>query len=177
VTARRGQVRVVEAVLAVFMVVAVILLLMQFTRPLRSVYIRETSDLRRLGYNLLNSMAENNVYEKVLGDLIYEANQRFSASGKCPEGWEGNRLDDLAFFASTVLPQGLLFRMDVYTVHYDLAGGRAVLCPLGYAANFDVDKVSMTEAEPIIYTYVCTGDPDRVRGSALLVHLTIGYSG
>lgn len=175
-TARRGQVRVVEAVLAVFMVVAVILLLMQFTRPLRSVYIRETSDLRRLGYNLLNSMAENNVYEKVLGDLIYEASRRFSASGKCPEGWEGNRLDDLAFFASTVLPQGLLFRMDVYTVHYDLAGGRAVLCPLGYAANYGVGT-NMTEAEPIIYTYVCTGDPDRVRGSALLVHLTIGYSG
>jgi len=177
VTARRGQVRVVEAVLAVFMVVAVVLLLMQFTRPLRSVYIRETSDLRRLGYNLLNSMAENNVYEKVLGDLIYEASKRFSSSGRCPEGWEENRLNDLAFFASTVLPQGLLFRMDVYTVQYDLAGGRAVLCPLGYAANFDVGKVSMTEAEPIIYTYVCTGDPDRVRGSVLLVHLTIGYSG
>ena len=176
-TARRGQVRVVEAVLAVFMVVAVVLLLMQFTKPLRSVYIRETSDLRRLGYNFLNSMAENNVYEKVLGNLIYEASKRFSSIGRCPEGWEENRLNDLAFFASTVLPQGLLFRVDVYTVQYDLAGGRAVLCPLGYAANFDVGKVSMTEAEPITYTYVCTGDPDRVRGSVLLVHLTIGYSG
>jgi len=177
VTVRKGQIRVIEAVLAVFMVVAVILLLMQFTRPLRSAYIRETSDLRRLGYNLLNSMAENNVYEKVLGDLIYEANRCFSEGGGCPEGWEGNRLDELAFFATIVLPQGLLFRVDVYTVHYSLTEGRVVLCPLGYAANFNAEIEPMKEAEPIIYTYVCTGDPDRVRGSVLFVHLTIGYSG
>jgi len=174
---RRGQVRIVEAVLAVSMVVAVILLLMHFTRPLRSVFIRETSDLRRLGYNLLNNLAENRIYERVLSDLIYAANAYFAQQGACPPGGGSRRLDDLAFFASAILPQGLLFRIDVYTVHHALRNGSAVVCPLGYAANYDVGRVALTEAEPLVYTYVCTGDPDRVRGSVLLIHLTIGYSG
>jgi hypothetical protein len=63
-TKRKGQIRVIEAVLATFMVVSIILLVMAFTRPLKSVYVRETSDLRRLAYDLLNNMAENNVFEK-----------------------------------------------------------------------------------------------------------------
>ncbi|MEM4680123.1 MAG: hypothetical protein QXL98_04185, partial [Thermofilaceae archaeon] len=74
---RRGQIRLIELVLAVFMVVAVIIMVMNFTRPLRSVYLREVSDLRRLAYNLLGNLADAGAFERVVegafsGDSTWE---------------------------------------------------------------------------------------------------------
>ncbi|ABL78319.1 hypothetical protein [Thermofilum pendens] len=163
---RRGQVRIIEAVLATFMVVAIILLVMSFARPLRSVYVRETSDLRRLAYNLLNNMADNGVFEKTLANLNPSAAQ----GGGCT-------LYDLAMMATASLPPGILFRMDVYRVDFDVSAGNTSLVWLGCASNYDTNTTRLVESEPVSYTYVCTGDPDSVRGTALYILLTIGYSG
>jgi hypothetical protein len=164
---RRGQVRIIEAVLATFMVVAVILLVMSFTRPLKSVYIRETSDLRRLAYDLLSNMAENNVFERTISGIASGTQQ---ATDEC-------KFYDLGFLATASLPPGLLFKMDIYRVDYDLATGSSRLVWLGCASNYDWRNARLVESEPVTYTYVCTGDPDKVRGTALLIQVVIGYSG
>lgn len=164
---RRGQIRIIEVVLATFMVVAIIMLVIAFTRPLRSVYVRETSDLRRLAYNLLNNMADNAVFEETISNIASNPQQPGSSC----------TLYDLAFLASASLPPGLLFKIEVYRVDFDLATGKSTLVWLGCAANYDWENVKLLESEPVSYTYVCTGEPDRVRGVTLHIHLTIGYAG
>jgi len=166
---RRGQVRVVEAVLAVFMAVAVILLVMAFTRPLRSPYVRETSDLRRLAYNVLSALAQGNVFERAV-DVHRE-----------PEGDECT-LGGLAFAVGASLPPGLLFYIDVYRANFTPSSPRVELVWVGCASNFvsrrgELSASALSEAEPITYTYVCTGEPDSVRGTVLLIQMLIGYPG
>ncbi|MGC8987365.1 hypothetical protein [Infirmifilum sp.] len=163
----KGQVRIIEAILATFMVVSVIMLVMAFTRPLKSVYVRETADLRRLAYNLLNTLADNMVFEKTISSMPQGSPQ---AGNEC-------MLYNLGFTASASLPPGLLFKMDVYKVEFNLTTGSSTLKWIGCASNYDWKNIRLVESEPIIYTYVCTGDPDSVRGTTLLIHLVIGYSG
>ena len=164
---RKGQIRIIEAVLATFMVVSIILLVMSFTRPLKSTYVRETSDLRRLAYNLLNNMAENNVFEKTIANIASGGSQ---TTGECA-------FYDLSFLATASLPPGLLFKIDIYRVDFDLSSGRVGLVWLGCASNYDWKNIKLVESEPVTYSYVCTGDPDRVRGTTLLIQMVIGFSG
>ncbi len=161
---RRGQTRIIEVVLATFIVVAVIIMVMSFTRPLKSVYIRETSDLRRLAYNLLNNMAEAGVFERVVGPALLGGSV----------GWN----DTLNFFIMSSLPPGLVYYMGISKVDFDYSSGAATLVPLGYVANPpDFHSRPLYEAESLKFTYVCTSDPDSVRATVLYIEFTIGYSG
>ncbi|MEM0460336.1 MAG: hypothetical protein QXZ31_10755 [Thermofilaceae archaeon] len=147
---RRGQVRVIEAVLAVSMAVSLIVMAMSFTRPLRSPYIRETADLRRLAYNVLSAMAQANTFEYTLADMIWAI---YDSQGRWQPSVE--RLSQLELILSMSLPPGLLYRMDVYLL--DTSGGAGVFRYLGYVSNYDADNVRLTEAESITYTYTMTG--------------------
>jgi len=163
-TRRRGQVRVVEAVLATFIVVAVILMVMAFTRPLKSVYIRETTDLRRLAYNLLNDMATAGVYERTVGRALVNPGDR---------SWA----DDLRLLISSTIPPELVYNMTVYRFGFNLQTGRVEFNYLGSVANADFSSIRLYESESVTYTYVATGDPDRVRGSVIYIVLTVGFAG
>lgn len=147
---RSGQVRIIEAVLAVFMTVAVLLMVMQFTRPLRSPYIRETSDLRRLAYNLLSAAAQANIFENTLSERAWAA---LDSRGR----WQApdTRIRELELFLSLSLPQGLLYRMDIYLLNN--TGKTAKRIYLGTAANYNFETVKLLEAEPTTYTYTITG--------------------
>ncbi|MEM4640330.1 MAG: hypothetical protein QXT93_10680 [Thermofilum sp.] len=147
---KRGQVRVIEAVLAVFMAVALILMVMGFTRPLRSQYIRETSDLRRLAYNVMSTMSQANTFEATLAERIWAI---YDSGGMWQPAVE--RLRELELILSMSLPPGLLYRMDVYLL--SASGGAVEAKYLGFASNYDADAVWLTEAESITYTYTMTG--------------------
>ncbi|MEM2791128.1 MAG: hypothetical protein QW075_04695 [Thermofilaceae archaeon] len=147
---KRGQVRVIEAVLAVFMAVALILMVMGFTRPLRSQYIRETSDLRRLAYNVMSMMSQANTFEATLAERIWAI---YDSGGMWQPAVE--RLRELELILSMSLPPGLLYRLDVYLL--SASGGAVELKPLGFSSNYDADRVRLTEAESITYTYTMTG--------------------
>ena len=159
---RRGVARIVELVLATSMVVATIMLMMAFTRPIRSVYVRETSDLRRLAYNVLDNFAEAGVFERVLEPAL-----------RGEAGWEGR----LRFLVSTNLPPGVLFRMEVYSVSVG-ADGKVALTRLdkGGVANAE-SSIAFREAESVQYTYVCVHDPDTMRGRLFYFVLVVGYAG
>lgn len=161
---KKGQTRVIEVVLATFIVVAVIVMVMSFTRPLKSVYIRETSDLRRLAYNLLNNMAEAGIYERVIGPALLSGSAEWN--------------DTLNFFIMSNLPPGLVYYMSVSKVDFDYSNGAVTFVPLGYITNPpDFYSKPLYEAESLKFTYVCTSDPDAVRATVLYIEFTIGYSG
>lgn len=132
------------------MTVAVLLMVMGFTRPLRSPYIRETSDLRRLAYNVLNTMTQAGTFENTLSERIWST---LDSRGR----WQPSdtRLRDLELFLSLSLPPGLLYRMDLYLLNY--TGKEARRIYLGTAANYNVETIKLTEAEPITFTYTITG--------------------
>ncbi|MEM3944224.1 MAG: hypothetical protein QXO02_08405 [Thermofilaceae archaeon] len=161
-SSRRGQARLVELVLAVFMVVAVIIMVMNFTRPLRSVYLREVSDLRRLAYNLLGNLADAGAFERVLEGA-------FSGDGT----WEGR----MRMLVYSNLPPGIVFSMEVYSVEVG-EGGLPVIRRLDSGGITNMKPgATLIESESIQYVYVCTRDPDSMRGRMLYVVLVIGYAG
>ena len=159
---RRGVTRVIELVLATSMVVATVVFVMAFTRPMRSAYLRETGDLRRLAYNVLSNLAEAGAFERVLEPAL-----------RGEAGWEGR----LRFLISASLPPGVLFRAEVYSVAVG-ADGRVRLERLdkGGVANVD-PAVAFREAESVHYTYVCVRDPDSMRGRMFYFVLVVGYAG
>lgn len=159
---RRGVTRIAELVLATSMVVATILFVMFFTRPIRSVYLRETSDLRRLAYNILDNLAEAGAFERVLSSALVG-----------DTGWEGR----LRLLVSSSVPPGVLFRMEVYSAEVD-ASGRVELVRLDRGGVTNMDSgVSLREAESVYYTYVCVRDPDSMRGRVFYIVLVVGYAG
>ncbi|MEM4640660.1 MAG: hypothetical protein QXT93_12370 [Thermofilum sp.] len=159
---RKGQFRIIELIIAVTMVVAVMLLVMFFTRPMRSVYLREVADLRSLAYNLLNNFADAGVFERILNS---------TQNGE--KGWEGR----LRMLVSSSLPPGLVFRMEIYDVKIN-EDGTIELKRIDEGAITNMERdTELVEAESVQYTLVCTRDPDSVRGRILYIVLVIGYAG
>ena len=162
---RKGQVRLIELLLAAFIMVVAIVFTMQFARPIKSIYVRETSDLRRLAYNLLNDLATAGVYENIIvkGNL----------SGS---DWE----NEMKLFLSSSLPPELVFKMRVYELRFNTTSGRieAIRLDTGKITNIQPGSENkIIEAESVSYTYVITGEPDKVRGTLLVIYLTLGFGG
>jgi len=161
---RKGQVRLIELMLASAIIAASVAFALYFARPVRSIYIRETSDLRRLGYNLLNDFALAGVYE----ELIVKGN----LTGR---PWE----DEMRLLLSMSLPPEVVFYMDVYEVKVRPGGPELVKLNSRPITNVESTEflAGITEAEAITYTYVCIRDPDKTRGVVLVIHLTLGFGG
>jgi len=162
---RRGQARLIELLLATFMMVIAIIFVMNFTRPIKSQYVRETSDLRRLAYNILNDFAKARVYERVIvkGNL----------SGT---DWE----DEMKLILSTSLPPEIVFKMEVYEMKVNPSTGEIYFSRLdsGHISNVEnFDNMTLYDAESVSYTYVVVGRPDRVRGAVLYIVLVLGFGG
>lgn len=165
---RKGQFRIVEIVIAVLMVVAVTLLVMFFTRPMRSPYLRETVDLRRLAHNLLSQLADAGVFELI------------AAVATADDGAQGDVIlleGRIRMLVSASLPAGIFFRMEIYRVERTPTGSiNLVQLDRGGITNV-AQGIELTESESVYFTYVCVRDPDRVRGEILLIVMVIGYAG
>ncbi|MCX8180857.1 MAG: hypothetical protein N3E41_05745 [Thermofilaceae archaeon] len=156
-----GQMRIVELTIAVFMVVSIMLLVVYFTRPLRSIYIRETSDLRRFAFNTLNNFADAGVFERIVSSAL-----------NGDRSWEGR----LRMLTSASLPPGVVFHMEVYAVDV-FANATVKFRRLDSGGISNVDEVfNPYESETVNYTYACVRDPDNVRGVLLYIVMVIGYA-
>lgn len=159
---KKGQVRVIELIIALSMVVSIILLVMFFTRPMRSPYLRETVDLRRLGFNLLNQLADVGAFERLISDAL-----------QGDTTWEGR----MRMLLSASLPSGIVFHMRIYEVQEKEDGSlKPVPIDNGGITNA-APNLKLLESEAIHFTYVCVKEPDRVRGKILYIVLVIGYAG
>ncbi len=159
-----GQVRLVEMILSTIVMTLALLMIMNLTAPLRSIYLRETSDLRRLAYNVLNSLSETGMFE----DLIMTKRLK-------GDPWE----DELSLFLSMNLPPNIVFKLDVYE-YLVLRNGTTKWVklnskPITNLMRWDESKV--IEAESITYTYVCLRGADEYRGIFLKFELVLGYGG
>ena len=156
----RGQVRIVELLLATIIISVSVVFALMFARPMRSIYVRETSDLRRLAYNLLNDFALAGVYENVIiaGNL----------TGK---PWTR----EMGLLLSASLPPEIIYYMEVYEAR--ISNGGVELKLLGTITNTPDFWSSVVEAESVTYTYVSVGEPDRTRGVVLVFQLVLGLGG
>lgn len=166
---RKGQVRLVEAILAVLILLAGMVLASNMTRPVRSIYLRETSDLRRLAYNLLNDFAIAQVYE----NIVVKGN--FTG-----EDWESQ----MRLFISANLPPDVAFNLDVYELRMledCIVWMKLNRRPISNVEDFQNSRI--VEAESVTYTYVIVGSPpgqveaERARGTLLVLILRLGYGG
>jgi len=161
---RLGQARLIEIVLATIVMTITLVTIMNLTMPLRSIYLRETSDLRRVAYNILNDFGDARVYENIIvkGNLT-------------DRPWE----NEMRLFLSTSLPPQVLFKMEIYVLKV-YRNGTLVWTKLNREPITNVadwDTVNLVEAESITYTYVCVAEPDEGRGTFLKIELTLGYGG
>ncbi len=160
----RGQVRLMESVLATAVMTIALIIIMNLTIPLRSIYLRETSDLRRLAYNVLNSLSDTGVFEDIIiGGMIENRT------------WE----DELSLFFSLSLPPNVLFKVDVYEfLILENGTTRWVKLNAKPITNLvDWKNIKLVEAEAITYTYVCVLGPDEGKGTFLKIDMVIGYGG
>lgn len=157
----KGQVRIVELLLATIIVAVAVIFALFFSRPLRSIYVRETSDLRRLAYNLLNDFAMAGVYENVI--------IRGNLTGR---PWT----KELKVLLSASLPPEIIYYMEVYEAK--IQGNSVELELMGKISNVpNFWTANIIESESVTYTYVSTGEPDKTRGVVLVIHLVLGFGG
>ena len=160
----RGQARVIEMILATLVMTSALLVAMSIAAPLRSIYLRETADLRRLAYNLLNDLADARVLESV----VVEGNLTGS-------NWE----DELMLFIAANLPPELVFKVDVYQLKVRSDGSlewvKLNRRPISKPEDWDAARV--VEAESVSYAYVVVGAPEEGRGCFLRIDLVLGYGG
>lgn len=159
-----GQARIIEMVLATLVLTAALLVAMSLAAPLRSIYLRETSDLRRLAYNLLNDLADARVFE----DIVVRGNLTGS-------DWE----DELKLFVAANLPPELVFRVDVYQLKMRPDGSLewVKLNRKPISKPEDWESARVVEAEAVSYAYVAVGAPEEGRGCLLRIDLVLGYGG
>ncbi len=170
-----GQVRLISVMLSLMIIIVAFMSINNVVRPIRSLYLRETSDLRRLAYNILNDMASTGVFEKLILSKQYV--RELIANGEpynCSLGepaWTG----ELRAFLATAIPPGLVFTVEVgyYKV---LPGGGIEYVPL-HCSPISFGNVSFVEAESVTYTYVSMYPPEETRSTILRIDLTLGYEG
>jgi len=156
-----GQVRIVELLLATIIIAIAVIFALFFSKPIRSIYIRETSDLRRLAYNLLNNFAMAGIYENVI--------IRGNLTGR---PWT----EELRVLVSASLPPEVIYYMEIYEAK--IQSGSVKLKLMGKVFNApDFWSANIIEAESVTYTYVSTGEPDKTRGVVLIIHFVLGFGG
>lgn len=158
---KRGQIRVIEIILTVSIAVVVILLVMNFTRPLRGMHFRERGDLFKFAHNVLTVLADTGVYERVLFCAL---------NGTEWESW-------LKFIVASNMPPGVLFTMRIYKVTEVNGTLRLVRLDTGRVTNYNPAKARPVDAELVKMTYVCVRDhSDWLRGRILYIELEVGFS-
>lgn len=169
----RGQVRVAAAVMAVAVVVAAYSLASRIVRPVKSLYYRESEDLERLAYNVLDSMANAGVFDKlILNDpAVLEA----VAGGRpvnCSAG-EPAWASKLRALLAAALPGEASFRVRVGYYH-PLPNGSLVYCSL-HCSPISLGEVRFVEAASVTYTYTSSGGGYGV--VILRIDLVVGRGG
>ena len=161
---RKGQARIIEIILATIIMTSTLVTIMNLTTPVRSIYLRESSDLRRLAYNILNDFGDARIYENIImkGNLTGRA-------------WE----KEFKLFLSVNLPPQVLFKVDVYVLKvYNNGTTQWVRMNKEPITNVpDWENARIIEAVSVTYTYVCVAAPDETRGTFLKIELTLGYGG
>lgn len=167
----RGQARLVEMIIMVALIAVAYIYMSQSTRPARSLFYRDTSDLRRFAYNMLNDLANSGVYEKLVLNNSEVVATISSGEPDCQQ--EQRWVNLVRAYLVHSLPRGLGFSMRIS--YYNFTESRFI--PLHCAAIQSSQSLDPVESESISYTYVSIYAPDTTRGVILRIDLEVGYGG
>ncbi len=152
-----GQVRLIEILVSLIIIVIAIILVGQITRPPGTPVIRNEAKLIKMGYNLLNYLAEKGIFEEII------------ESG---DGWE----ERMKILIESHLPHGIVFNLTVYNFSKkfdinDLGLKKMNSIPISNINNIGLAKKVVS----IRYSYVCTRTD--LNGTILVFDLQLGYRG
>lgn len=137
--ADRGQMRVVEALLASGIIAAAMIAMMNLTRTPDPYSTKSRNELTRYCYDLLMNLAEEEVFDKVI----------FNSTGVQPR-WEGLMKNVL----NALLPASILYNMTVYNMTW--AGDVFRPVPLGVnitnVSPYEFRLAEMATGADITYT-------------------------
>jgi hypothetical protein len=137
--ARKGIMRVIEALFASIIILATIVAsnqLVVFPNPFTS---RTKSDLEKLGYNLMFKLAQDKAFERLILDDSHYIRS---------DNWE----NDAKIFLSGLLPTGVYFKLTVYEVSDN---GEASPINRQPITNAESEEVFLKGGDvvTVIYTY------------------------
>ncbi|MEM2848854.1 MAG: hypothetical protein QXI36_01090 [Candidatus Bathyarchaeia archaeon] len=161
IKARRGIMRVIEALFAsIIILVAVVASnqLIVFPNPFTS---RTRSDLEKLGYNLMFRLAQDKTLESLILDLT---------TRNVRSGWE----NDATILLSGLLPVGVYFNLTVYKLSDGESPDRLNGQPVTNAESEEV-FLKGGDVVAIIYTYTTKMENDET--VTLLFYLTLTRGG
>jgi hypothetical protein len=136
--ARKGIMRVIEALFASIIILAAIVAsnqLVVFPNPFTS---RTKSDLEKLGYNLMFKLAQDKAFERLILDDSHYIRS---------DNWE----NDAKIFLSGLLPTGVYFNLTVYEVS-DNGKASPINKPITNAESEEV-FLKGGDVVTVIYTY------------------------
>lgn len=162
-----GQVRLIEVLVSLVIIIVAIVLVGQITRPPGTPVIRNEEKLIKMGYNLLNYLAEKGIFEEIID------------SGK---GWE----ERMKILIESHLPCGVVFNMTIYGINatkIDLStldeSKLEQIKPETKLNSYSISNIKdISLAKKIVtirYTYVCTRT--EIKGTILIFDLQLGYRG
>jgi len=151
-----GQVRLIEVLVSLTIIVVAIILVGQITRPPGTPRVRSETKLIKLGYNLLNYLAEKGVFEEII------------ESG---DGWE----ERMKILIQSHLPYGVVFNLTIYNFSKTFST-EPTLEKLNEYPISNIDDISLAKTVVSIkYSYVCTRT--KINGSIIIFNLQLGYRG
>ena len=158
---RRGQARIIEAIVSAIIVVAAVSIASLLSRPPGTVFFREEKSLIKTGYSVINYMAN----AKILEEIIYKEE---NGQIKYSDNWEEQLKPILQF----MIPANIAYNLTIYEINGTI-GNNLKMVPINDEPISNIITTEgMAEMETIKYTYVCTR---KARGKVLLIILQLGY--
>jgi len=105
---RKGISRIIEAVVSSLLILAAFSISYYLTLPPNTPHQRSSEDLKKLGYNLLSSLAANEGFDRLM----------FDSNGNVKEGWE----QQLKVVINSLIPHNIIFNITVYNATLNSLG-------------------------------------------------------
>ena len=159
---KRAQARLVEMLLAVFIIVTAYITVQQIFRPFNVRRLRDIEELRAFGYNILDELASSRLYENIIVKGILNN-----------EPWE----DYLKVLLEQNLPPDILYSLEVYnlTVDENYQFYKKKLNTKEISNIIDFDQNIWNEVAIIEYVYTTIYEPKR--GWTLVLILKLARPG
>jgi len=158
---RRGQARLVEAIVSAIIVIVAMSIAGLLSRPPGTVFFREEKSLVKTGYSIINYMAN----AKIIEEIIYKEE---NGQIKYNDNWE----EQLKAILQFMVPANIAFNLTIYEISGTIENNLKIK-PLNSKPISNIETgEGLAEMETIKYTYVCTC---KARGKVLLIILQLGY--
>ena len=122
---RRGQIRVIEAVMAALLIFASFAISSALSAPYRVWVVKQSSELEGQGFSAMNMLAANGALEDFLSNR--------------PDGWEAR----LTVLTQSLLPPDVYFNLTIYSINLTSSSPAAVLTVVNRVPITDMGSTNL----------------------------------